>query len=113
MATNDNPLISQQPITVDPNFFLPPSLINGEYSSVDGPFSEDDETVGGTGDTVVEVIDESATDGGITGLRPPDTVTVFSQTVRIAPDGRQVIDVLLDVETVEGAADYEVRYSRS
>src|SRR6478735_10631022 len=114
MTSNDDSLTRQQPVTVDPNFFLPPGLINAEYTSEAGPPSDDEETVSAIiVPEIEELVDQTVTSGGALGLRPPDFVTLYSQTVRIAADGRQVVDVVLDVEAVDGAADYEVRYSRT
>lgn len=45
-------------------------------------------------------------------LDVPGTFEIISQTVRIGPDGSQVVDVIIDVEEVQGAVKYEVRMSK-
>lgn len=42
-------------------------------------------------------------------LDPPSSMEIVSQTVRTAPDGRQVVDIIIDVEDIDGALNYEVR----
>lgn len=46
-------------------------------------------------------------------LDPPGSMEIVSQTVRTAPDGRQVVDIIIDVEDVSGALNYEVRITTS
>lgn len=45
-------------------------------------------------------------------LGVPGTFEVISQTLRTAPDGTQVVDVVVDVEDIEGAVKYEVRITK-
>lgn len=45
-------------------------------------------------------------------LDVPGTFEIISQTVRTSPGGSQVIDVVIDVEEVEGAVKYEVRITK-
>jgi hypothetical protein len=45
-------------------------------------------------------------------LQTPQWLTVLSQTIRIAPDGRSVVDVILEVEEVMGAEEYELRVTK-
>ena len=45
-------------------------------------------------------------------LQAPNTMSIVSQTVKVAPDGRFVVDVVIEVEDVPGAANYEVRLSK-
>lgn len=45
-------------------------------------------------------------------LDVPGTFEIISQTVRTGPDGSQVVDIVIDVEEVEGAVKYEVRITK-
>ena len=45
-------------------------------------------------------------------LDTPSAFDIISQTVRTAPDGRQVVDIIIDVEEIVGALDYEVRVTK-
>lgn len=44
-------------------------------------------------------------------LGVPNNMTVISQTFRTAPDGRQVVDVVIEVDEIVDAVRYEVRTS--
>lgn len=76
--------------------------------------------------TVVETFDEPAIDDGIDIIEdeidddlnedfsndildPPDSLVIVSQTVRTAPDGRQVVDVVVEVEDIPSALNYDIR----
>ena len=45
-------------------------------------------------------------------LDVPGTFEILSQTVRTGPNGSQVVDIVIDVEEVEGAVKYEVRVTK-
>ena len=40
---------------------------------------------------------------------PPAAITVVSQTVKTSPDGRQVINVIIEVDDIPGVQNYDVR----
>lgn len=42
-------------------------------------------------------------------LRPPEHVVLVEQIVRQAPGGKDVVDLIFEVEDVPGASEYEVR----
>jgi hypothetical protein len=44
------------------------------------------------------------------GLSVPETVSISSQTVRLQSDGTVAIDVILSIDDVHGATNYEVRF---
>lgn len=43
------------------------------------------------------------------GLQPPTDIMVVDQIFRKGADGRIVVDLVLEVEDMSGAAEYEVR----
>lgn len=45
-------------------------------------------------------------------MQTPQWLSVISQTVRVSPDGRSVVDITFEVEDVPGAVDYELRVSQ-
>lgn len=45
-------------------------------------------------------------------VEPPETIEIITQEVRTAPDGRQVIDIIIEVEDVPGAVKYDVRITK-
>lgn len=110
--------------TVDPNLPLPPNVLDLQYKNVeeaaDSPTARSSET----GEIVNVDYDEvpSSTIGTSDGvavdagtedkLYPPDSVTVVSQTVRIASDGRAVVDVVLEIDSNIAGVTYDVRVTK-
>lgn len=83
--------------TFDPRHELPP-VIGAEYDS---------EVTGTLAPT-------SANEQIITlppagGLRPPGRITVIESRVRQGPGGKDIVDLIIDVEDMPGATEYEVR----
>lgn len=93
----------------DATQFIPPELKGAVYKKQD--IVPDDAI-----DIQVETLgdDESDLDEDVTAasLETPDVFSIISQTVRIGSDGRQVIDVVFEVEDVSGASGYEIRVSK-
>lgn len=126
MAISGNNVAQSSPTTLDPNFFLPPGVVDLRYIneedvsdsmndvSVDPSAGDTLDEIGGA---VIDVGDGEVlpTDGQPTTnyLQAPSTMSIVSQTVKVAPDGRFVVDVVIDVEDVPGAANYEVRLSKA
>lgn len=99
----------------DPNLDIPIDLKNTRISTlpdVEEEVGEPDADIDVQEDTLED--DDSQLDeddaGDILGV--PGTYVILSQTVRTAPDGRQVVDVVIDVEEIEGAEKYEVRVTK-
>ena len=113
-----------QPIEIDPNFFLPPNVVdmryvNQEDANLDSATTRDSDT----GEVVNYDYDdlsysEDAGDGtdpvgsAPIVVAPPDAVTVVSQQVRQTADGKFVVDVILEVDDVPGAVNYDVRLTK-
>lgn len=82
---------------IDPRIYLPP--IDHEY--------REEFTQAGDYDGLAS--DEAQT---ITaGLYPPENIFVVDQIARKGADGRTVVDLVLEVEDMPGASEYEVRVS--
>ena len=116
MADSTRNVVLKQPVVLDPNFFSPPGVVDVRYindNETDGLYTDDSE------DTVVDGSDSESPDDLIVnnpvsiGLQPPSNVTVVSQTVKVATDGRFVVDVVIDVEDMPGVNNYETRLSKS
>jgi hypothetical protein len=45
-------------------------------------------------------------------MPPPNNLFIDSQTVRIAPDGGAVVDIVLGFDAIEDAVGHEVRISK-
>lgn len=112
-----------------PTFFLPPDVIDMRVADTSDP-SEGD---GVTFDDIVDVDDVLSDDAlgfedgisdtpnistdddgeGVEVLPTPQWMTIIDQQVRIAPDGKAVIDVVIELEDVTGATEYDVRMTKS
>jgi len=116
---------SVTPITVDPNFSIPPNVVDLNYRNIDDPADSTTSRSADTGEVVNVTYDEVDygemggdyyTYGGDTGstdlLYPPDSVTVVSQTVRISADGRAVVDVVLEIDDTISGVTYDVRLTK-
>ena len=98
----------------DPNHDIPIGLKNArempwpDYDEL-GDFDSDID-----GQTETDVEDESELDGDYDENERgvPNSFTIVSQTVRTTKNGSQVVDVVIDVEEVEGAVKYEVRLTK-
>lgn len=113
-------------VTVDPNFSIPPGVVDMGYSD---PLSdetsqversaESGEIVAVTYDEVAPSEEETGLDDSVKNDQPisyiptPDYMTVVSQTTRQTSDGRYVVDVVLEVEDLPGVSGYEVGISKT
>jgi hypothetical protein len=84
---------------IDPRIYVPP-VENYEYK-------EASDTAFGAG-VAVEELSLPAT-STTTGLMPPENITIIDQIVRKGPDGRTVVDLVIEVQDMPGATEYEVR----
>ena len=99
----------------DPNLEIPVGLKNARerrsndaYSTLADPFADidiQDETLNDDESELDDDYDDEE-------LGVPGTFTIVSQTVHNAPDGSQVVDVVVEVEDVDGAVKYEVRITK-
>lgn len=106
MANTDNP-ISADFVTVDPNFDLPAGVAGIGYVSPEEKELEDS----AIGYEIVE--DEVDNPFTTPALRPPDYITVVSQVMRQATDGRFVVDVILEVDDMPTVTKYEVGITKA
>lgn len=107
---------------IDPRFFLPPGVVDLEYR--DGvEASSDTPDDASQNEIVVDPIDivdyDEATGFDLDAptsaegtLPPPDFITLVSQTARVNSGGGTVVDVIIDVQNVPGAASFEVRVTK-
>jgi hypothetical protein len=107
---------SNDPILFDPRLTLPEGLKDAEYlvdkTLPDVPridftdeqnseaSAEDEFEVNGGDDTTDLYLDV------------PSYMTIVEQIVRTAPDGTQVVDVVVDIEDINGAIRYDVRITK-
>lgn len=107
-------IVKKPEIVVDPNFYVPPGItdVRTQTNEERGAIQPGSRGVeGGDGIDIEYTFDNPDLDpAGM--LRPPAWMKVISQVVRQGPAGQQVVDVILEVEDVPGADDYQVRVSK-
>lgn len=111
--------VSRKPDTVlDPNFFLPPGVVDMRYRTDQDPTDDTDNPDMSESVIDIEFDDTDTSEGDVAGdegnviIAPPSSLVVLSQTVRHAPDGHSVVDVILSVEDGPDVANYEVQIQK-
>lgn len=120
-------VIKTPEVVLNPVFFLPPDVIDVRVGDTSEP-TEDD---GVTYDDVVEaddvIVDGSDDDSvvdtpnvpidddgeGAEALPTPQWMQIIDQQVRIAPDGKAVVDVVIELEDITGATEYDIRMTKA
>lgn len=105
---------------LDPMFYLPEGMDprDWDYAPNNGETDGDDILVDGDGDDLVavgsdvEIVDERDVGPEDAGPPAPDTLTIVGQSLRRAPDGSIVVDVVVDVEDIAGINKYEFRVTK-
>ena len=99
----------------DPNLPIPIGLKNARVArlpDVTEELPDSDSDIDIQTETVNDDESQLDEDDNDEELQVPGTFEIVSQTVRTSPDGSQVIDVVIDVEDVDGAVKYEVRITK-
>lgn len=123
MVINSGQIVQRPDINIDPQFFVPPDVIDvRQRNDSDGSAGETEVTTGtaegdaettideGTIDAGPDIVDDTTTTNEPTSKLPvPTGVTVFSQRARTAPGGQIVIDVVFDVPDIPGVSQIDVR----
>lgn len=94
-------------IEIDPRLIAPP-VTGVEYEEKQDISYE----YSGAGSELVDlatIVDAPVAENTSSSLQPPHSVVLVKQTARVSDSGQIVVDVLLEVEEVPGAAEYEVR----
>lgn len=116
-------IVTKPPIVIPNNFYAPDFLLDvKQEGDTQGDVGDRDAS---TSTPTAVLIDPAAEFDAVivsdtdTGppvdpamLATPNTLTVVSQTVRFTADGRSVVDLLIDVEDVQGAVSYDVRVTK-
>lgn len=104
----DNDII----LAIDPNFAMPEGLSDVVESGTNTDDFEEpreiDLEIDAFGDDY-EGLQEEEVAGD---LEPPEEINILPQVVRTAPDGRQVIDVYIEVEEAGNEINYEIRVTK-
>jgi hypothetical protein len=123
-------VIKTPEVVLNPVFFLPPDVVDVRVEDTSDPTEED----GVTYDDVIDADDALTEDGSSTDdgtvvdtpnipldddgegaevLPTPQWMQIIDQQVRIAPDGKAVVDVVIELEDVTGATEYDVRMTKA
>lgn len=120
MSISSNQIIKKPDVILNPNFFLPPGVVDARHASeVEAAEEEITEIVDFNpvpgGDIIETPIDDIGSETGPppTILLPPDSVIVVSQEVRTVANGQQVVDVILEVADVEDSIQVDVRLTKT
>lgn len=122
MENTDKKIIKTSEFEVSPFSTLPPGLDEGKYTGSKAEVEnsaelEDfdilDENSSNVQESIyVEDAGEEGVANPVFALATPANITIKSQTVRTAADGKAVVDVVISVPNVKGAADYDVRITK-
>lgn len=92
-------------IEIDPRFFCPPGVIDVRQANKEnGEFYYDEETLAVEG-PVLEYPESVLP-------MPPSSYEIVEQRVRIAPDGRAVVDVTVEFPDIAGVYSIDVRVTK-
>lgn len=113
----DTQIVNAPPVVIDPAFFLPSDVVGVIISETSTPSEKEEDEIleaqltdeTNSGDAGENVASPTGTDDA---LYPPSWFTVISQTNRISTDGRSVVDVVVELETIPGSINYELRLTK-
>lgn len=119
MSTNSNEIIKKPDLIVDPNFPLPPGVVDARYPNEEEVDQGDVDETTFDGDASIEANiefvepNEGQEDNDPTTMYPPDSLAVVSQIVRMGDNGQQVVDVVLEILDVDASIQIDVRMSKA
>jgi hypothetical protein len=96
-----------QPINIDPNFFVPPGVVDARQANKEnGEFFYAPGDVASAGDAPILDIPQA------TIPMPPTSYEIVAQHVRHSPDGSTVVDVTIEFPEIPGVASIDVRITK-
>lgn len=119
MSINSNEIIKKPDIVIDPNFPLPPGIVDARYPDEEEIDQNEIDQTTEDGDAVVSSTigfvepEEDPAENNPIILYPPDSLAVVSQTVRMGDNGQQVVDVVIEVLDVDSSIQIDVRMSKA
>lgn len=99
-------------VEIDPNFGMPEGLSDVVETDPSASSSEETRDIDLTVDAHGDDYFDTGEDEIPGDLTPPETIEILPQVVRTAPDGRQVIDVYIEVEESGNELNYEIRVTK-
>jgi hypothetical protein len=113
-----NTSISPEKTVIDPRFDVPEGLDSFVYEETTNP---DELVTTPVGDSdVIEIytgepsVEETDSDDFTHDAPPtPQEFSILSQTIHMSPDGRQLVDVEIEVEDIPGVIQIDVRVTKT
>ncbi len=105
----DTNVIKTPEVVINPQFFLPPDVIDMRSGYTD-TIEENDVSVDDVVDADDPVAPDANDDDG--GLEAPENFSVVEQIVRIGPDGNAVVDVIIEFVD-DGHNEYDIRVTKA
>ncbi len=108
--------IIQKPTTkIDPRLSPPLGVVDVVQSERDetNVYDSLEELEGDEESEEFLFLDQDVDPGQSMVLNTPGKITLLGQSVRQTKDGGTVVDVIIDVEEVDGATNYEVRTTKA
>ena len=103
---------------VDPNFSIPEGLRTFEYKELGDELDTLDtgdgsDTYAEVDEVLYEADDDSDASGDTDDETPPvpEIYGIISQEITTAPDGSQVVNVVLEVEDIDAMSKYDIRFT--
>lgn len=95
--------VKRSTIKIDPMFNIPPGMDEIEY--------KDEIDADSLGEALFNELYGNEDGEGEDDLPPaPEVIEIVSQKLRRIKGGTDVVDVVFEVEEIEGAAEYELRW---
>jgi len=103
--------VREQNEPINPVFFIPDGVDDLAYTN-DAPITVTPDDIDENEfevDIDIDNSDPSESDDPGDSLETPQVLDVFSQTIRMASAGNEVVDVVFDITEVMGVSNYEIR----
>ena len=99
--------VSRRKIEIDPMFFIPEGMDDFVYTERNNLKPDDFQ------DTDADITYDIDDGGDSTDPETPNIIGIVSQTPRRTKDGHVVIDVVIEVEDIDGVTKYEIRHTKT
>jgi hypothetical protein len=114
-------VIKREESLINPIFFVPPDVIDVRPGVREQDYYEDptafDEFVIDDLNTINDAGNNNNIDDGLEDsedfIQVPEYVRIVEQQIRFAPDGTAVVDVIIEIDEVASATEYDVRVTKA
>lgn len=113
-------VIKKEETLINPIFFMPPDVIDvrpgvREEDYYEDPTAFDEFTIDdlNTIDDAANNIPDDELEDTEEFIEVPQYVRIVDQQIRFSPDGTAVVDVIIEIEEVAAATEYDVRVTKA